>query len=190
MAIGENKYIDYLNTELIKPVATLAPVFYTCASNISVSRDGKNKAIPAIRINGEYVPLIYDDRNAFFAYHRVRASQFTVNAQEKVYGDGIQTKLIKTSLCSLIVYAKEDNSDLDICDLLSMIFPTHYPKDRLVQGVDQVRFTVLATDNDSLAIFKREMDGLEYDLKNAVKLFEIKYKIECIFDKSCINKCL
>jgi len=154
--------------------------------------DEKEKKIPAIRCGKEFEDVVYDDQYNLMAYHRQRTTQITLNAAVKSYGDSVNENLIKTSLNSMIVFMNMENVDATqeaLANSILLSFPTFIPKVELDQGLDSVKFMIIGFDFDSIAIFRREYDGLQYDLKNCVSLIEVKYKIECSLNKSCINTC-
>ncbi len=193
--IDVSQQIDFINNCIdssIKSDRLINRKLFGLADVIITTVDDKDKKVPAIRNGKEFEQMVYDDSYNLMAYHRARTTHITLNTAVKSYGDSVNDNLIKVSTNSMIVFMNMENVDAtqeDLANSILLSFPSFVTKDKLINGVESIRFMVAGFDFDSIAIFRREYDGLPYDLNNSVSLVEVKYKIECCLTKGCINTC-
>ena len=151
---------------------------------------GTEKKIPAIKTGNEFKAMVYNDAFDLSWYHRTRTVQIAPNLAVKSYGDNAYEYFIKVSNMSMIVFFNTENVSMNqdqLANAIALNMPINVQKSLLESGIEYVRFTTIGFDFDTLAIFRREMDGMQYDLDNKIMMIEVKYKIECSFSKACIN---
>lgn len=156
--------------------------------------DGKPKKLPAVRIEDEFEAAVFDDKYDIMCFHKIRTSQVIPNLKERSYGnDDANTNSNRITNLSMILFLNTrsvKSTQEQLANSITAIFPDVLPKANLIPGVAAVKFGIVGFDFETINIFRREYDGLEYDLKNQIVLIEVKYKIECTYSKACINNCL
>ena len=195
--IDTNLQVDYLNSVINSKISAEkfpSKKIMGVAEFILTYEEDKAKKIPAVRTENDFLAAQYDDEFSFMSFHKIRTAQVLPNLKEKTYGNDDQNaRLIRYTNLSMIVFLNTQSvkaTQEQLANSIMSIFPDALPKEQLIPGVTSVNFGIIGFDYDTINIFRREYDGLEYDLKNDVVMLEVKYKIECSFNKKCINNCL
>lgn len=195
--IDTNKHIDYLNEVLNSKISASkfpSKKLFGVADFILKYDDDKPKKVPAVKKGDEYEGVVFDDVYNLMLFHKIRTSQVLPNIKERAYGNEEVsengTRVTNVSLIAFLNSKIVNATQEQFANSIMAIFPSSIPKAQLITGVSSVKYSVMALDFETINIFRREYDGLEYDLKNDIVMVEVKYKIECAFNKSCINNCL
>lgn len=140
--------------------------------------------------NGDGKELSPDDKNPIQVYHKMYGTRYSIMKEQ--YGNG-NTSLIRTADMSLIVFAQRNIVKLSEEQMELFVLtgiPNKLTKANLTElNLKDCTINVSSTDFDSVKIFNREYNTKKYYLKPSHIFFEMRYIIECKFDKNCINTC-
>lgn len=195
--IDTNSQVEYINEVLNSKISGEkfpSKKIMGVAEFILTYEEDKAKRLPAVRTENDFEAAQYDDEYDFMCFHKIRTSQVIPNLKEKAFGNAdLSANSTRLTNLSMIVFLNTESvkaTQEQLANSIMAIFPESLPKDQLIQGVSAVKYGIVGFDFETINIFRREYDGLEYDLKNDVVMIEVKYKIECSYTKACINNCL
>lgn len=165
---------------------------YNGVTRLIVLDPKKNsELVPAVcSPSGECKGITPDDRYPMVMYHRVNDTK--VEKAPNQYGDGVKS-LKRSFNMGLIVFGQANQLKLDP-DQVELLLLSSFPTDAKKQWqtdnkINAFELQITGSNFDSYAIFAREYKGAQYNLKPQHFLFEVKYRIECVFRKDCITTC-
>lgn len=139
---------------------------------------------------GEGRNVNYNDSRPVVMYHRYNGSN-TYNSEDiSQFGDNNE-KVATSYNMALIVMASRSMTQLEPDDLETIIvsgMPTALTNAQLTTlNLLGCNVVVNGSDHNSINIFKREFTGQNKIYDPRIFMFEIRYEIECSYDKSCVN---
>lgn len=132
--------------------------------------------------------LAYDPAYAVQVYHRLWSSQMFPDMRDEGFGHKIEYS--RRLAMSALIYMDKKRVNMNSEDMelvLLMSFPTSIPKSQLPAGFASVQFFPLGGDFNQVNLLLREFNLKDYTLGPEVVLLELKYQIECTYQKDCIN---
>lgn len=182
---------EALRTTVFKDKRFLKPAMFGIAEPTPNKVGETYESLPGIiRDDGEITMVYPDDKNIIQVYHKVNS--LTESADRSQYGNG-NSNMIRTASMSMIIFGnrkviKRRKDDLEL--FISASIPSKLSKaDLIVMGLKDCSITHTSSDFNSLFIYTREYNTKKYYLKPSHLFFEMKYTIECKFNKACINTC-
>lgn len=182
-----DKIIEIINSNISKRSSDLCklkePVLYGIASPIlvrSINSAEDQVAYPAIIDNdGECKYVFADDDYSFGLYHRIINRNYS---QTKGYGDVNQDVAVDEIV--LICWGFRDQLNMDALSFESQIIVPALPKNAIL----------IQSNFDQFNVFNGEFKNVIYNLVPELFLFSVKYKVQYVFNRKCMeineaNKC-
>jgi hypothetical protein len=186
------KIIEQINTSLkgssLKEKRFQTGKFLGVSTVAARNNGGKLEMLPAVvDLNGEYKLVEPDDRHSVILYHKVISNVYAASVQNSY---GCEYAFKSTTEVAMVVIADGKKMKMS-AEQLEPLFIYGIPQ-RVTQkyGMINILITPLASNMDKVAVFRQEYPNNEYFLKPYQHLFLIRYRVECTFDKNCIDKCL
>lgn len=182
---------ETLRTTVLKDKRFMKAKLFEIARVMPVKKGEIFELVPGIiNENGEITKVYPDDKNVIQVYHKINSSSVSVDKAQ--YGNG-NTRLVRTANMSMIIFGlrstiKRTEDEMDL--FISASLPSKLTKQQLIDNeLKDCSINHTNTDFNSLQIYSREYNSKQYYLNSSHLFFEMKYTIECKFDKSCINTC-
>lgn len=166
--------------------------YYGLAEYMLQTLNDKDVRVPGvIDENGELSYVGFDDVNHFRCYHRISSPVVYGLDSAGAVGNS-RGYIVRTTQLSLIVMAsrKLNLTPDELEHKVTTLMPLQAEK-ALVESLNfrSIRITHINSDLDGYAVFQREFSMPQNRLKN-IMIFEVKYKIECVYKDGCINTCI
>lgn len=155
------------------------------------SQDSNNTTSPyVIDTTGEGTHVFYDDTKPLVLYHKYSGSNNYRSESLNQFGDDDSSVLTSYNM-SVIVMCSRNITQLEPDDVETLIvsgFPSRLSNLQLntlnLLGCEMV---VNGSDHSALSIFNREFTGQKNKFDPRIFMFEVRYTIECSYNKGCIN---
>jgi hypothetical protein len=186
----ENEIAAFLNEEIKKSLsdARFNGSQFSGITQLVAKADSTVKPC-IVDHEGEGTDLTVDDVYPVQVYHRNYGGTFKPNPATG-FGDGNTAKNQVTNM-GCIVIGQRKKIKLTPEDLLVLVaasFPAELPKAKRAElKLTKSAITITNIDINSLAVFKREYQFKDNVLDPSIIMLELKYQIECGFEKDCIN---
>ena len=186
-------------------MARLGSIIEEINSSVNLALDKKQIGVASLfgvselipDTNGLTMPVItdltgdgkyagYDDVKSVQLYHRIFGSTY-----RPAEGVGNQMGIKQATAMLMIVAFKIDKIRLHGDDLEALIV-SGIPSSVSAQvksdlGLRSCGISITGSTHDTPAIFAREYKGHQYTPDTNMKMFEIRYQVECNCGKDCIN---
>ena len=152
----------------------------------------KDVRVPGvIDANGELTYVGFDDVDSFRCYHRISAP-IAYGLDPKGATGNSRGHIVRTVQMSLFVMASRKLNLLS--EELEQKITTLLPMEAESTLVESLKYRSMKiihinSDLDGYTVFQKEFNMPANRLKN-IMLFEVKYKIECVYKDGCINTCI
>lgn len=161
----------------------------SCFHGLAITHEENNsRYATTYSIEGEGKQINPDDEHPITIYHKNNGSVTTIATEE--FGDG-RNRFVKKTSVSMIVIGIRKKLRMTAEDLETAIecsIPGTLSKTMLqsltLMGVD---IQVVQATYNSGEIYKREFNKENKNVDPRLLLVEIRYNIECMFNKTCIN---
>lgn len=182
---NETQIIGYINSELLGAMSD-AHFAGSKAYGITEIQERVKEKLPAETTKqGELIYVGIDDTHPVIFYHRSYGSQILPDKQNS-FGNGHD--LIETSNMGLIVFAQRHKIKMNannFKDYLVDAMPINISKaNAQILKIKSAFIRATGSDFNSLPLYKREYQ-VSKKLDPRFFLLEIKYSIECRFNKMC-----
>jgi len=131
--------------------------------------------------------LMYDQIYPMMVYHRLNSSKMRLSEKD---GFGNQIGMRRVLDMSMMVFIDKSRIHLSGEDMEIVIysgFPSSIKKADLTPGFTDCIFTFNGCEHNQVFLFDREFKMKNFNLSPSVVLLEVKYTIECGYQKNCIN---
>lgn len=157
-----------------------------------VTGSGK-QSLPCIwQAAGDAKYIGIDDTAPVILYHKVLRSTTVPEVAQRQFGDG-QPYIKTTAFLAMVVYADRSQILLSADELESLIlagFLDEIPKASYQsKGISSLVVTPVETNFNSGSVFAQEHPGTDNFLKPESILFQLSYKVDCSYRKSCLAIC-
>lgn len=138
-------------------------------------------------LSGDAVYAGYDDTHSIRIYSRLITSNYTY--AEEGYGNKRLTNQVSSLIMMVSFKIKRIRVFADNLEALIVgAFPSGISQVALNDlGLKRCGITVTGSTHDTRALFAREYKGHQYTPDTNIKMFEIRYQVECSWGQNCIN---
>lgn len=184
-----NEIIEQINTTITGRLQSDSFLFSTHSISHQLSREGEQ--LPAFTDNnGEGSFNAIDDRFSVCLYHKCEGVDYLDTAQ----GFGDQGDLSRESArMSMIVWADRSKVNLAQEHLASAIvsaIPIGVDKEfQAERGISGTIIEMQSIDYNQRSLWGREFPGFDFAILPSHAYFQINYRVETLYDKSCIEFC-
>lgn len=136
--------------------------------------------------------VVPDDSFNLITYHRMIANNYSARSGSQQFGDTYDERIC-TSDVIMVVIGFTNKLKL-IAEQLEALIVSNFPNLLEKEFVNSLQMNSISIDAasssfDSVAIFSQEYRGEAYFIKPEMSLFQIRYRIEAAFNKSCFELC-
>lgn len=138
-------------------------------------------------LSGDAIYAGYDDVHSIRIYSRLIASNYTYLTEG--YGSNRLTNQVSSLIMMVAFKIKTIRAFADNLEaVIVSAFPSGITQQRKIDlGLKSCGFTVTGSTHDTRALFAREFKGHHYTPDTNMKMFEIRYQVECSWGQNCIN---
>jgi hypothetical protein len=147
--------------------------------------------IKAVEINAKGLTIVddlfYDNTKPMQIYHRMNTSRMIPSPKD---GFGNEVGMLRQLDMSALVFIDKSRIGISGEDMEMVLyygFPNSIPKNQLTTGFTSCRFQFNGCEHNQVYLFDREFKIKNFNLSPSVVLLEVKYLIECGYQKNCIN---
>lgn len=143
-----------------------------------------------VTVEGEYKTVEPNDKYPVVVYHKILTNTY-VYQKDDSYGD--RNSIKGTTELAMIVWGDSKKLKLSASQLEAIILmgiPQRISEvKRKELGIKSCTFTPVNSDMDQLRVYRGEYQNVDYFLKPQHSFFLIRYRVEMVFDQSCLSAC-
>lgn len=164
--------------------------FFGLSTTIVERKEGNTAFLPGIVSGNKSIVITADQKKAIIIYHKLTSKQYSI--ERRSFGDEFSYKSIADVQMMIYNNCKITQvSKYSIEPLVVFGFPQKLsPQLQNELGLTNCTISVTGSGFDSVSLFKQEFPGAEYFLNQHVELLQVKYRIETIFSRKCVESCL
>lgn len=137
--------------------------------------------------DGEGLWVGVDDAYPVQLYHRHNGCVFKSEPADAFGGNAPRKEFIAMSLFVVAQRSRTRLAPEDLKTLIATAFPYEIPAQKRALWKLSGSISLLSADLNSQNVYKREYNPAPTILDPQVNMFELKYQIECSYQKDCIN---
>jgi hypothetical protein len=140
-------------------------------------------------LNGNYSTVEPNDKFNIIIYHKVISNNYI--REKKAYGDIYVFRAQTEMQLAVIADSRKVKLSAEQIEPLIVYGLPLRLSDAIMQetGFASSLITPLSSNMDKVMVFRQEYPSTKYFLKPFHHFFSVRYRIETVFDKNCIDRC-